>query len=441
MSLPFSIERCYDSHVHWLPTGELAAQVRVDDLVDWSAALAQAPRRGDWRLLFGWNSDVAEFRDLRATALDRWDGAKPLLVSHRSGHASVINSAALDALGWRDLNDLPAELRPFATAAEDGRLTGCFREQAHFFILEKLPELTPETRRQYLLRAQEIFLDAGFTHIREMMGDAELIEDVLRLEGLKQLRLYVEMLLHVPHRQGLATALETARAFRLKKSARLRVEGVKLFLDGALGADTAALAAPYAHKHDHHGALLWSDTDLTHALRTAWGEGLKVAVHTIGDAAMNQVLQIAQTLKTEGIEGALCLEHAELIAPEAFKKMRGLALEFHFQPSHYLDDAAMLSQKLGDRAALVFPWHRIENMGFPIYFGSDTPIASPSLQRTVAGLRAAQVAGIPRLELDWKFAHSHPDRHFGKGCRTTVADDGRVLRLEVDGKVDQRLKP
>lgn len=440
MSLPFAIERCYDSHVHWLPTGELAAQARIDGLTDWGPALALAPRRGDWRLLFGWDSDHADFRDLDALALDRLDAERPLLVSHRSGHASVLNSAALRALGWKNSSDLPESLRPFAATSAD-RLTGVFREQAHFAILEKLPALEPETRRQYLLRAQDLFLDAGFTHIREMMGDAELIEDVLRLEGLKQLRLYVEMLLHVPNAAAVEAVIEIARGFRLKKSARLRIEGIKLFLDGALGADTAALAAPYSHKHDHQGALLWRDDDLREALRAAWGEGLKVAVHTIGDAAMNQVLEIAQALRKEGLEGGLCLEHAELIAPDAFKKMRGLALEFHFQPSHYLDDAEMLSRKLGDRASLVFPWHRIENMGFPIFFGSDTPIAKPSLECTVAGLKAAHAAGIPRLELDWKFAHSHPDRNFGKGCRTTVADDGRMLRLEVDGKLDQRLKP
>lgn len=443
MSLPFAIERCFDSHVHWLPTGELAAQVRLeglDDLAAWGAALAGAPARGGWRTLFGWDSEREAFRDLDAAVLDGLDAAKPLLVSHRSGHASVVNTPALRVLGWREAADLPEALRPFAGADAQGRLTGVFREGAHFGVLGRLPALDSETRRRYLLRGQELFLDAGFTHIREMMGDAALVEDVFLLEGLGRLRLYVEMFLHVPDTRALVEALETARAFRLKRSTRLRVEGVKLFLDGALGADTAALAAPYRHRHDdHRGGLLWRDDELRAALRAAWGEGLRVAVHSIGDAAMSQVLEAAQALKREGCEGALCLEHAELIAPEAFRLMRGLALEFHFQPAHFLDDEAMLTAKLGgERAAQAFPWHRIETMGFPIHFGSDTPITPPSLARTVQGLRAAHRAGIPRLELDWKFAHSHPDRRFGKGCRTTVAEDGRVLKLEVDGRPDSR---
>lgn len=420
MSLPFSIERCYDSHVHWLPSGELAAQARVEGQSDWGPVLAQAPRRKNWRLLFGWDGDASP-------NLNQLDPENPLLVSHRSGHTSLINAAGVRALG-----DIPAELSSFVQTTDAG---GHFREKAHFWALEKLPALDAEMRRSYLLRGQQMFLDAGITHIREMMGDGELIEDVLRLEGLNQLRLHVEMLLYVASPSQLSQTFATARAFRLQKSRRLRIEGVKLFLDGALGADTAALGAPYTHRHDHTGELLWSHADLRTALQEAWGEGLKVAVHSIGDAAMNQVLDVAQELRQKGIEGGLCLEHAELIAVESFKKMRGLSLEFHFQPSHYLDDEQMLKNKLGDRAKLVFPWHKIENLGFPIFFGSDTPISKPSLAKTVAGLRAATQAGIPALQLDWKFAHSHPDRNFGKGCRTTVADDGRLLKIEVDGEI------
>lgn len=434
MSLPFVIERCYDSHVHWLPTGELSAQARIDGLAtpaEWRTILRGAPARGEWRLLFGWGGEIPGAGAMNADSLVELDSAHPVMISHRSGHASVVNAAGLAALGWRHLNDLPESLRPYVGAKKTGELTGHFSEKAHFEVLSRLPIADTETRRRYLIAAQDKFLAAGFTHIREMMADASLLQDARLLEGLRQLKLHVDLNMFVENVSRVEEALATVREFRRERSRRLRIEGLKVFLDGALGTGTAALSFPYVHSDDAQGALLWRAEDLATVLSAAWTEGLKVAVHAIGDAAMTQILQVAQSLRARGVEGPIALEHAELIAPPAFKLMRGLALEFHFQPAHYLDDQPLLAQKLGGAPVEVMPWHRVEVMGFPIYFGSDTPVSEPSLARTLRGLRTAAQAGVPALELDWKFAHSHPDRKFGANARTTIDEDGNILRVEA----------
>lgn len=445
MSLPFVIDRCYDSHVHWRPTGEVSAQIRVDQfahLSDWKLPLQTARRRGDWRLLFGWDPDRhLDLKNITATGLDQLDAADPLWVSHRDGHASVLNSQGLRALGWRQAIDLPEKLRSFAEIDAAGQLTGVLREDAHFAAWLKLPALDTAERRHYLLSAQTNFLQAGFTHIREMMADAELLADAQFLENTGSLKLYVDFFLKVDDLTALPNALQQLEEFKRVKTQRLRIQGVKVFLDGALGSEGAALSFPYSHSHKQ-AQLLWPTEDLRELLRKVWGAGARVAVHAIGDAALTQVLEVAQSLKADHVQGGLSIEHAEVVNPTAFKLMRDLDLEFHFQPSHYLSDRQFLKEKLGERWAWIFPWHRIEVLGFPIFFGSDTPIEAPSLQATWQALQVSAQDGVPALQLDWKFAHSHPDRRFGKECRTTIGPDAEVLRVEQAGKIlYQRPKP
>lgn len=444
MSLPFVIERCYDSHVHWLPTGELASLRRWDDLGElphWKMAIEPQHQRGDWWVFFGWNPDqFPNLKSLNATDLDLLNAVDPVIVSHRDGHASVVNSAGLKNLGWGDLQQVPENLRLHVGADSSGKLTGFLKDEAHFFILRQLPQVSPEQRQAYLLKGQQIFLQAGFTHLREMMGDQQLLSDLLFLESEKKLQVYSEIYMVVRNLSELPDVLQQIHQFHLKKSKRIRIIGIKVFLDGALGSEGAALSFPYqSHDHLHPEPTavpkLWSSQDLEILLPAAWQKGLRVAAHAIGDAGLTDLLVVAQLLRQRGIEGGLSIEHAEVVNPDSFRQMKDLDLEFHFQPSHFLTDQKFLADKLGQRFSWCFPWRKIENLGFPIFFGSDSPIEKPSLENTIRGLRQATQAGIPACQLDWKFAHSHPDKRWGKDSKTWVNINGQVLKVMQDGKV------
>lgn len=427
--MKFKIERCYDSHVHLLPTGELRSVPQfqgVGDLEKWKQAIEAMPLRRGWRMAFGWDPEAfPELSQLNAQDLELLSPGIPLIVSRRDGHSGCLNETALKKLN-----------------SPRGAVQGRVNEEDYFAVLKALPAAGPEERRGYLLEAQKHFLEQGFTHLREMMGDLHLLEALTELDSEPDWHLQTEVFLHHSPGSGIniEEILASGRRFNQQKLKKSRVLGVKFFLDGALGSETALLSYPY-EGHSHCGSGLWPVADLKKDLREVWRTGARAAVHCIGDASLQQILEVAQSLARESMRGGLSIEHAELIHPRSYEYMEDLDLEFHFQPSHFLSDQKWLREKLGERWSWCFPWKKIEEMGFPIFFGSDSPIESPSLSRTRQGLNEAAVAGIPACEIDWKFAHSHPDANWGKKTWSEVSEEGEVLRVFVEGKEIFRSSP
>src|SRR5690606_29790099 len=70
----------------------------------------------------------------------------------------------------------------------------------------------------------------------------------------------------------------------------LKLGPVKLYADGSLGGRTAALSLPYADAPETDGVLIYQQAELDALVCTAAEYDLQVAVHAIGDAALDQVL-------------------------------------------------------------------------------------------------------------------------------------------------------
>lgn len=436
--MKLSIPRCYDSHVHFLPTGEYLSilNLRAVKTLDQVAALLRAAGpesfRGEFLVGYGWGSELATELEQKYAGqprlfLDEMNFPHGVALSQQDGHASWVNSHVLKKLGWTRASDVPEDLRLQVPADQNGDSTGLLLEKAHFKKLELFPPVSTVLRETYLLKAQDLFLKEGFSHVREMMANDELFWDLCRLEQTGQLKLYFELNYSVQRLADFEATLRLMKNHQLEAPTRIRPQGLKVFMDGALGSEGAFLSFPYAGGHGQ-GQLLWTAAETETLMRRSFQESVPLAFHCIGDASLDLVLETAQKLRREGLEGAISLEHAEVIHPDSFAKMKGLSLNFHFQPSHYLGDSAWLKQKLGEHFEWCFPWHRIEKMGFPIFFGSDSPIVEASLKNTLAGLKKAAEDGLPACELDWKFAHSHPDRSWGKEAVTEVDENAQVLK-------------
>jgi hypothetical protein len=202
----------------------------------------------------------------------------------------------------------------------------------------------------------------------------------------------------------------------------LRVKGLKLFLDGALGSEGAWISQCY-HGRDHHGLVLWEDLALREVLVRAWSEGLEVAVHAIGDAACDKMVDIARAVKESGTSGVLHLEHAELLRSETLQKMKTIDVRCHLQPSHWLSDRKWLEQKVGELSAHAFPWRRLQEAEIPFDFGSDSPIESASLSRTFQALRESAEAGVPRLLGSPTTYMSYSDLAWAPNSFTLLSDE------------------
>ena len=161
---------------------------------------------------------------------------------------------------------------------------------------------------------------------------------------------------------------------------RLRMGGVKLYADGALGSRGAWLKQPYADKPDSRGLQFLKDAELLAKADEAASHGVQVAIHAIGDAADAQVISAYEKLSAKyGKERRWRIEHFQIADPADIPRLAPAGIIASMQPTHQTSDRLMAEKRLGpDRLAGAYAWQSVLKSGARIAFGSDFPVESPN---------------------------------------------------------------
>lgn len=392
------IDACFDSHVHWPATGESGTRLRLENLrapgETKDLSLERTHGRGEWILGFGWDDNLWAEKPHRRFLDQRFE-SQPVAFTRCDGHALWVNTEALKRAGlWDDHMALVDGGR--IERDPDGKPTGVLIDRAADLVSAKIPQPTPLEMRRHLLMGVKTFNEAGFTHIRDMTCTEAQWHEALNLDTSGLLTLAVEEYFRLQSAADLDRMIDLAARARREQSSNLRVKGLKLFLDGALGSEGAWLSRCY-HGREHSGLRLWEADALREVLVRCWERNLEVALHSIGDETADWIVNLLQGLATENRSGSVHIEHAELMRPETVEKMRGFPIVCHLQPSHWLSDRRWLKEKIGDLAEHAFPWRQLQEVGVSFDFGSDAPIEPASISRTLQALRESADAGVPRL--------------------------------------------
>ncbi len=401
------IDACYDSHVHWAATGEFAERVRLESLGAAKEVLNLSKDhlycRQDWILGFGWDdSKWSDRNDLHRRILDQWSPDKPVLFTRVDGHVGWVNTLALKKAGWiGDDNklrvDTPSGGRIEVTG--NGDPTGVLVDKAYEKFLNLVPKATGSEVRRHLLKATQIFHNEGFTHIRDVGGNEQQWQQALLLDRAQLLNLAVEMFFHLEEPNHLEALAEFVVAAKAEAATNLRPQGIKIFLDGALGSEGAWISRPYA-SGSGQGLQVLTAKEIEAVFRTVWGKNLEVAVHTIGDAAVHQVIEIAHRLKESSVSGRLHLEHAEIVRPDTLEMMKGLDVVCHLQPCHWLSDHKWLKDKVGEELyRCSFPWRRMQQSEIGFDFGSDSP--GRTAERSAHSSGSSGIGDVRHPEVAW----------------------------------------
>jgi hypothetical protein len=386
------IPRLYDSHTHWLGTGQVANGLQLfalsaaDDLR--KIQIEPTHFRSDWLVGFGWGSgNWSDGNTPDKVLLDELFPNFPVFFSKADGHSSCLNSLAVSRLG------LPASHSGFLSEGE------------HFTAYSSLPAYSDQQVSAALQKATAIFNRAGFTHIRDMTCDPQQWEQAVKLDQAGELTLYVEENFLCETPAVLERTLQSLGAAKQQQTPHLKVQGIKIFFDGTLGSDTALLSQ-CACQTKNSG---WTAEDLEILLKETWSKGFEVSVHTIGDEAVHQVVSVARKVMAANQHtGWLNLEHVQVLRPETLQMMKALHVRCHMQPCHWLGDRLWLKEKLGELYKYAFPWGALSRSGIPLYFGSDSPVAPASFWDNERALRESAKAKIPALKGRAIEFHTHP---------------------------------
>jgi predicted amidohydrolase YtcJ len=122
----------------------------------------------------------------------------------------------------------------------------------------------------------------------------------------------------------------------MSAAGREQIHGIKLFADGALGAKTAKLGERYLSGTE--GMLVYGDEELYGLVSSAFFMGKAVAVHAIGDVAVDQVVRVLE--QVSGCCNVLPetrIEHCQFISRQAALKAQSMGIILSMQPNFSLD--------------------------------------------------------------------------------------------------------
>ena len=351
----------FDAHVHFIQTGldqafyvDLSQAHSLAEALELLARAGEA-RPGGWVVGRGWDESVwPERRYLERLDLDRRLPKQPVLAVRVDGHLAVANTLALARCG-----------RPEGELVDRDR-GHLWEEAAQELLACAQPDR--ETLVEAVAAASRLAAQLGITSVADMGGPQVLSSlQVAEARGLLRTRTFLylpreelDRLVGLGIRRGFGTPL-------------VRVQGVKAYLDGSLGARTAALTAPYADG-EGKGELLLSREELAGLLRRAEGAGLQVAMHAIGDQAIEEAISACE-LAGVGPEARHRIEHLELPTREQLGRMRRLGLVASMQPNfaaRWSGPGKLYETRLGPaRDGVIDPHAWVAEAEIPLAFGSD----------------------------------------------------------------------
>ncbi len=371
-----------DAHGHVMSLGYRALELDLSatkSLTDAQGAIQSYARSNGnrpWIIGGGWNQEAWGLgRFPTAAELDAAAGDKPVLLERADGHAVWANSAAMKAAGITAKTVAPAggriELLP------NGQPSGVFVDSAASLFDAARPKPSPRERNAAFLKAQETLLSLGITATADMGTSVDDWLVYRRMGDIGQLRVRI-----MSYAMGLEPALAIAGAGPTPwlYGDRLRMGGIKLYADGALGSRGAWLKAPYADAPKQTGLSFLNDTTLLNLLSRGTMDGFQFAIHAIGDRANRQVLDAIDELASSYKDDRRWrIEHAQVIDPADLPRLGRNGIIASMQPVHATGDRTMAEARLGPaRLTGAYAWATVLKDGGRLAFGSDYPVESPN---------------------------------------------------------------
>jgi predicted amidohydrolase YtcJ len=378
-----------EAHGHFLSLGRTEMQLDLREAADWPAIVAMVAeavaeaRPGEWILGRGWHQEkwaappdpAVEGLPLHAE-LSLVSPANPVLLTHASGHAAIVNARAMELAGITVESPDPEGGHILRDA--DGMPTGVLRETAAD-VVSAVADREPgrdELRGMAELAAAECvangitsFQDAGasFAEVELLRGLAEA--------GRLPVRLWVML------SEDNDTLTERLPGYQVKDAGGgfLTVGGIKRLADGALGSHGAWLLEPYSDQPESTGLNIVTAEELAVSSRLAAEHRLQLCTHAIGDRANRVTLDVYEAMLirlADGDRRRWRIEHAQHLHPDDVGRFGELGVVAAMQPVHCTSDGPWVPLRLGEQRARegAYVWRALLDQGAVIASGTDTPV-------------------------------------------------------------------
>jgi predicted amidohydrolase YtcJ len=307
---------------------------------------------------------------------------RPVFIWRACWHVGVANTCALKECSV--LQQIPkVEGGSIELDAATGKPTGLLKERAVELITQVITRgRSVEQKQHFISLGLEQCVRFGLTAVQT--NDEACYEAYVALRDAHRLPIRIFLTPTFEDYSKHSSPSLPLRASSPAAATMLLAERLKIFSDGSLGADTAAIRGegegegPSSSSSDYRGMLIHAPAQMTDMIRSARAEGFRLEVHAIGDKAAECVLDSFAEAGVTADDRAV-LTHCQVLGLDLVTKMKQMGVVANVQPSFVPTDMRWVQDRLSkEKQSCSYIWRTLLESGVVVAGGSDAPIETPN---------------------------------------------------------------
>jgi predicted amidohydrolase YtcJ len=341
------------------------------------------------QLIIGYNLSEEKFE--KPILPTRWDMDEacpdiPFFVLRYDSHIGIANTKALE-LTEIDKFTIPPEGGEIRKDSK-GDLTGVISEKALDLIYSHMTLPNPEQMKRAFIEVSQMFAANGLTSVHGIInGEPLLRNNDYRLTEFSIFESFKKYFL-----QNCYCFIELKDPIKLERLklgsfenkgryGKYKIGGLKLFLDGTLGAKTAYMHECFTDAPDMYGFCVVEKTEIYQQMKVAHNKGYQIIIHSIGDKGCRVATDLFIKLSKQypRPDTRHRIEHASLLTEDVIADMEKYGIIASCQPPFLNSEFKWLEKRLGkERIRYTYPFKSIIDKGTILVSGSDCPIEDSS---------------------------------------------------------------
>jgi predicted amidohydrolase YtcJ len=321
---------------------------------------------------------------------NRWDLDKacpehPLFILRYDGHIGIANSKALKLAGITEHTLAPdgGEIRK----DKEGKLTGVISENALNLMFAVISVPDDNEIATAASNVSKYLAKRGLTSFHGVInGDSRFKKDHRDSDELSLYRATHKNILQdctayieSDYREK-ALELNNISLQNSSSGSKLRIGGLKLYLDGSFGAKTACMFEPFTDAPEECGFCVIEEEDIYDKMKIAHNKNFQIIIHAIGDKANRIAMDLYKRLLKEfpRKDHRHRIEHASMLTEDIISDMAEYGVIASCQPPFINSEYDWIAKRIGDeRCKYTYPMKSLVDAGVVLASGSDCPVEDP----------------------------------------------------------------